>query len=298
MLKNVKLTVKLPALIVVMSVVTALITGVTTYWRAKNEVLILSEMKATGVTSGKDVQLRNYLNSIKEDLITVAAGEGVEITLKDFDRAYRAIGPGAAELLQKTFITDNPHPLGEKNKLERAENVDPRVAQYNEVHDVHHDTFNAMVNNKGYYDVFLFNSRGDNVYTVFKELDFGTNANKGKWKDTDFAEAFRASRELKEGEVKFFDFHPYGPSANAPASFIVTPIYDGEDNIGALMFQMPVSRINDIIKDTKGLLPDSHIFLVGEDHLIRAEVSDMPEAKILEMEFKNEFTEAAFAGKH
>ncbi len=112
MLKNVKLTIKLPALIVVMSIVTALITGVTTYWRAKNEILHLSEMKTSGITAGKDAQLKNYLDGIREDLVTVASGEGIEIALKDFDRAYRAIGSNPHEILQKTYITDNPHPLG------------------------------------------------------------------------------------------------------------------------------------------------------------------------------------------
>jgi methyl-accepting chemotaxis protein len=207
------------------------------------------------------------------------------------------MGSEAPDLLQKTFIDDNPNPLGQKNELERAENVDPRVADYNEAHEQHHDNYNNLVRVKGYYDVFLFNERGDNVYTVFKERDFGTNAANGKWKDSDFGEAFRASRNLKDGEVKFFDFKRYAPSNDVPASFMITPIFNEGKNVGALMIQMPVERISKIAIDTKGLYPDSHVVLVGQDGLARAEINDMDTGRILVEKFEGENVDKALAGE-
>ena len=41
-------------------------------------------------------------------------------------------------------------------------------------------------------DIFLFNQKGDLVYTVYKELDFATNLKTGRWADSNLAEVFRA----------------------------------------------------------------------------------------------------------
>ena len=70
--------------------------------------------------------------------------------------------------------------------------------------------------------------------------------------------------------MSFYDFTPYAPSGNAPASFISAPVTDTSgDIIGVLAFQMPIDRINKILEQTKGLGKSGESILVGTDFLVR-----------------------------
>ncbi|MBF0519430.1 MAG: cache domain-containing protein, partial [Nitrospirae bacterium] len=109
-----------------------------------------------------------------------------------------------------------------------------------------------------YYDMFLVDADSGNiVYTVQKNLDFGTNLKAGPYSDSSLGKAFDIVVKSKEkGFTKIMDYDPYAPSNNAPAGFIAAPIFDGDKKIGVLAFQLPIGRINDIMtndKDWKGV---------------------------------------------
>ena len=52
--------------------------------------------------------------------------------------------------------------------------------------------------------MFLINKNGDVVYTVFKELDYGTNMKHGQWKDTDIAKVYNQVANNPNKEVTAF----------------------------------------------------------------------------------------------
>jgi len=63
-------------------------------------------------------------------------------------------------------------------------------------------------------------------------------------------------------------------SYNAPAAFIASPIFDGDEKIGVLIFQMPIDRINNIMTNNHnwksvGLGESGETYIVGEDSLLR-----------------------------
>ena len=116
---------------------------------------------------------------------------------------------------------------------------------------------------------------GHVAYTVFKEVDYGTSLLTGPYKDTNFAQAYKAAASAKDKDfVKLVDFEPYHPSYNAPASFISSPIFDGDEIIGVLLFQMPIDKINDIMTNKHqwakvGLGQSGETYIVGDDFLLR-----------------------------
>jgi sigma-B regulation protein RsbU (phosphoserine phosphatase) len=80
------------------------------------------------------------------------------------------------------------------------------------------------------------------------------------------------------------DFDNYLPSYNSSAAFIGTPIYDNEQKIGVIVFQLPVDRINNIMTDNGqwekiGLGKSGETYLVGRDSLLRTQSRFLMEDK-------------------
>jgi len=124
----------------------------------------------------------------------------------------------------------------------------------------------------GYYDIFLVDiDSGDIVYSVFKELDYSTSLIDGPYADTNFGQVFRDAAKLNKGQVTFVDFAQYRPSYEAPASFIASPIFEGDERTGVLIFQLPLDRITNVMSERAGLGETGETYLVGQDYLMRSD---------------------------
>ncbi|MGD8453229.1 MAG: methyl-accepting chemotaxis protein [Phycisphaerae bacterium] len=171
--------------------------------------------------------------------------------------------------LQHAYIRTNPNPLGSKHLMDRA----PDESSYSKVHGHVHPIVRNYLEKFGYYDIFLVDSEtGHVVYSVFKELDFGTSLIDGPYANTNFGEAFRAANAATDGStVILADYAQYAPSYEAPASFIASPIYDGQEKVGVAVFQMPIDRLNAIMGERSGLGETGETYLVGPDQLMRSD---------------------------
>jgi methyl-accepting chemotaxis protein len=153
--------------------------------------------------------------------------------------------PDIAMNLQYQYIAANPHPLGSKNNLERANDG----TRYSELHGALHPYLRTALRQFGLYDIFLVEPRnGTIVYTVFKELDFATSLVDGPFARSRLGEAFRLSWALdKPGVVALTEFGEYLPSYNDQAAFLGTPIFEGNRKIGVLVVQVPIDKINAVM---------------------------------------------------
>jgi len=171
--------------------------------------------------------------------------------------------------LQYSYISNNPHPLGSKDTLDTA----AEDTSYNQLHEKLHPVVRSYLKKFGYYDIFLVDpATGDIVYSVFKELDYTTSLTNGPYAGTNFGEAFRgAARASSRDDVILVDFEQYLPSYEAPASFISSPIFDGNELIGVAIFQMPLDRITQIMSGRAGLGDTGETYLVGPEGLMRSD---------------------------
>ncbi|MBG7610487.1 MAG: SpoIIE family protein phosphatase, partial [Anaerolineae bacterium] len=176
-------------------------------------------------------------------------------------------------LMQTLYISNNENETGEKENLSNPGDG----SSYSSVHETYHPIIRDYLSAFGYYDIFLVDvsSGGHIVYSVFKEVDFGTSLADGPYSDTNFGRVYRTALDAEEKDfVMLVDFEPYHPSYNAPAAFIASPIFDGDEKIGVLIFQMPIDRINNIMTNNQnwkavGLGESGETYLVGEDFLLR-----------------------------
>ena len=169
--------------------------------------------------------------------------------------------------LQYQYISANPNPLGSKENLDAASDG----SKYSELHKKLHPIVRGYLQEFGYYDIFLCDlESGDIVYSVFKEMDFTTSLIDGPYAKTNFGEAFRlAAAAQNDQEIFLVDYDNYTPSYEDPASFISSPIYDGDKKIGVAIFQMPIARISSILDERTGLGESGETYAVGTDNLFR-----------------------------
>ncbi|MEN0110175.1 MAG: methyl-accepting chemotaxis protein [Planctomycetota bacterium] len=185
--------------------------------------------------------------------------------------------------LQHAYIRGNTHPLGSKHLLDTAD----QATDYGRLHAVLHPVVRSYLDKFGYYDIFLIDdASGDIVYSVFKELDYSTSLRNGPYADTNFARAFLAATNLPKGETSFVDFEAYSPSYEAPASFIATPVFDGDQRLGVAVFQMPVDRIKAIMASHDGMGDSGESLLVGPDFRTRSDSRLAPETHSLDASFR------------
>jgi len=179
----------------------------------------------------------------------------------------------AGALLQSIYIADNPNPVGQKHQLTYLEDT---AIDYIKSHNEFHPLFKDYLEKFGFYDIFLVdNKTGNVIYSVFKEVDFGTSLKTGAFSNTNFSAVYESAIGANDNDfVSVVDFEPYKASYNAHAAFMSTPIFDGEECIGVLVFQMPIDRINNIMTNRQkwknvGLGETGETYLVSEDYTLR-----------------------------
>ncbi|WP_296590008.1 methyl-accepting chemotaxis protein [Roseibium sp.] len=280
---------KIPAMVVGAAAVVGVGIGVASYLTSSASVHELTKERLLAAANTGADEIHAYLENIEHQLVLIAEHPGTVAAVNEFSDiwdTWMQSGGDPVASLQAAYIMDNPHPTGEKDKLYKADTG----SAYDAAHENYHKWFHKLQKDEGYYDVFLFDTKGNLVYSVFKELDYATNFNEGggKWADSDLGVVYREATKITEhSDVAFTDFAPYGPSYDAPASFMAHPVVDGDGKtVGVLAFQMPVDRFNELMRHNLGLGETGELALIGEDGYMRndskstADVNDILTTKL------------------
>ncbi|MPQ76581.1 methyl-accepting chemotaxis protein [Hydrogenovibrio sp. JE_KL2] len=185
----------------------------------------------------------------------------------DLDKLFSEMDSSAISA-QYLYLASNPYPVGQKNKMLTAKKDE---SPYSDFHSLNHAYFNRYLKNFGLFDIFVISNDGRVGYSVYKNLEFGTDLNKGPWKNSGLAQAYRMAKKLKKGEVYLEDFALYTPFYDAPSSFIATPIFDDDGRQGTLVFQLPLDKITQVMSVRSGMGKTGESYLVGPDGLLRSD---------------------------
>lgn len=282
--RRVSLTAKIA---VAMAVATLLPTVIATIISSNVVADALTESASSGlygVAESRMETITRYSDTIATQVVTVADSAQTLEAVAAFTSSYAEVGSDA---VRSGY-------LGTAGEV--TDNGDGSV--WSATSAAFHPWFREFQVEFDYYDVFIFDTEGNLVYTVFKEDDFGNNFVTGPYATSGLGEAFRAAIELRHGEVYWTDFEPYAPSADAPAAFIASPIYQGgTEPIGVLAFQMPLDQIAEIMQSTAGLGETGEAYLVGEDYLMRTQSRFSEENTILERKVETDQVSRALAGE-
>lgn len=303
---------KLIIVLLTVSSISILVTAYLGYRSGRANLTDRAFSQLTSLRTSKAYQIESYVRTIRNHIQTLSEDPSVMGAMKDFTQAYQeletiaedpAIKPKLSDYYQKEFlprmakteqgspvlgaflpesvaanylqyyyIAANPHPVGEKDSLNRAKDG----SRYSEIHGRIHPTFRNIIKNFGYYDMFLIDPQGTIVYTVYKETDFTSNLTTGAYNESNLARLVATVRRTREkGFAHITDFEAYVPSYGAPAAFIAVPIFDQSKFIGVLAVQVPVDEVNNVMTGNQnwkadGLGKSGETYLVGEDYLMRS----------------------------
>lgn len=179
--------------------------------------------------------------------------------------------PGVARILQSLYISENPNPDGKKQALDQA----PDESLYSHHHERFHPIYRNYSNRFGFHDLMLIAPDGAVVYSVAKEFEYATNLLTGPYKDTNLARVFENAKAAENSDRSFIvDFEHFEPSNNIPAAFVASPIYNDDQLVGVLVFQLSILKINSIVTvmgqwEEIGLGKTGQILLVAKDRTLR-----------------------------
>jgi methyl-accepting chemotaxis protein len=314
MFKNLKIKAKISITMAFLVIITTLTIGWISYDLSRQSLEDAVFGQLTSIRSTRKKSIENYFNSIENLVVSMSQDKTVTDGLTELGNAFAALKPNEAFpdfitakeslekyynsslipaisknmgghfdgssifpkstttiFLQAEYITNNPNPTGSKQLLDKGTSF----IDYNRLHEIYHPGFRNVVDKFGLYDLFLVDMNGNIVYTNFKEVDFATNLLTGAYQNSNLAQSFKASLNAPKGKATLTDFAQYVPSYGAPASFISAPVYKGATQIGAILFQMPVSQINSVMTGNNlwkddGLGESGETYLVGSDGKMRS----------------------------
>ncbi|MBF7073244.1 methyl-accepting chemotaxis protein [Glaciecola sp. MH2013] len=203
-----------------------------------NAFLSYSNQRAA-LSSAEERALQSYYENDFAQLYEERNGEALAKPLSLVN-----ILSDTSKRLQYDFIAGSSFNIGQKDRLIRLANT----SKYAEIHQNNHPDIKRFLEEYGYYDIFIVDTSGNVVYSVFKELDFATNLQNGPYSQSGIAEAFnKAAMAKKPGEVFHSSISSYLPSYDAYAGFLSSPIFRKGQVIGVLIFQIPLDRINNVL---------------------------------------------------
>ncbi|ADZ91653.1 diguanylate cyclase domain-containing protein [Marinomonas mediterranea] len=294
MLKDMRITHKLPLVMIIFALISALTTGVVAYYHAVEAIEDQAESKLYALLESRKSSLDHYFDTIQRDIVYHSNSHLVKRALRDFGQAWEQLPDDKMTYLQTQYITLNPFPKGREASLLRAEDG----SLYSTSHEENHADFTAFIEAGAFYDVFLINKRGDVIYTAKKENDFATNLKDGPWSNSGLADVFNKVIEHPSSTLRFSDFSPHTPSQNAPAGFIATAVTDDDSQLlGVFVVQLSIEKLDKVMHVQAGMGNTGETYLVGKDHLMRSNSRFFEGRSILQIEVNTSPVNSALKGE-
>ncbi|MEP3048282.1 MAG: methyl-accepting chemotaxis protein [Roseibium sp.] len=260
----VKVSRKLPAIMVGIALICSAGVGAASYLSGAQSIRNLAEERLMGLAESRKDALLDYFATNRSLISGHASGKSLRAAFSDFDKNWSKYGDKAQATLTKIYVTDNPHPEGE-----RAELVKAGRKPYDKAHSKHHTSLREFAAANSFPELLLANPDGDVIYSVHKNADFAQNLNSAPWNETSVFSAYKAAIEGGPDEIHIVDTAPYVAAGDEPVGFFAAPISVGSKVIGVAVYQTPVAKINKMLGKYAGLGETGNVFLVNSDGVIQ-----------------------------
>ena len=268
---------KLPLAAAILTIVSIGVASIASLQIASRALEAKTTATLEAIADGRRNQVQTYLANVEQDLIATSQNNLLRMALEGFKFDWGFLGAGVTDELKKRYITDNPNPAGERQKLDTA-----NVSSYDQTHERYHAKFREMAESRGWEDFFLVDLNGNIIYSVNKNDDYATNLQSGPWKETGLGRVFQGIVGANEGiKTVFADYEPYAASNGAPAAFMGHALNAEMGIVGVVIIRMPSGRIADIMSNTAGLGETGETVLLNSDGYMISDSAKTPEVDTL-----------------
>lgn len=300
---------KLVALVLATTLASMLLTGILGFWVSSSSMQQAGYQQLTSFRNSRAEAIREHLEQLGDHVMTTSE---IRITiegLQAFTKAFNEL-PDINDIQKKKLMSyyessfvprlakylNSPtgaatyypaskaeryvkyHYVATPNETYKKFKDDAKDGSaWSDAHRRYHSRFARIANLFGYEDILLVDAKSGNVvYSVAKEEDLGTNLLSGPFRNTLVANLFRDIRDSRDPFFfSFTDFQHYAPSFGKPTMFVGTTVFDGNELIGVLIFQLDSDRIDNLMTSNRkwkeiGLGSSGETYLVGADKTFRS----------------------------
>ncbi|MGA7411499.1 MAG: response regulator [Bryobacteraceae bacterium] len=304
---------KLMLVLLGLGALTVLVTGYVSYKSSEQSLIKAVENQLTGLRRAKADQIEDYFHTLEGQVIAMSGDQEIVQATREFrdalwkldrfpvpadekaaiDAFYRdqflpklqSMMPlrskpeeyfprsSGANHLQYSYIVKNPFSRDRRRDFNEA----PGETEYDRVHAKYHPQLRRTVQELGWRDLYLIDDKtGRIVYSVAKDPSFGTSLESGPYKNSGLAKVFAMAEAAADRDAVFFsDFESFEPAMGAAAAFVASPIWDGRERLGVLVFQVSNAEFDRVVSGNRnwerdGLGKTGDTRIVGADFMLRS----------------------------
>jgi len=298
---------KLISLVLGASLVSLLLTGLLSFGVARNLLAEEGYERLTAIRNAQAVAIKETVEQLSDHVMTLSETRMTIDATKRFSEGFnqlQGLNANQEKALKTYYETIFIPKLKQKTEGEPAaatyypENPKERYLKYfylaegpaaistpgnekdsgswGQTFKEYHQRFARLAKLFDYEDIMIADIKSGNiVYSVTKQDDLGTNLLSGPYAESQAAKVFRAVKQSKDPFfLTFSDFEQYKPSYGLTTMFVGTTIFDGDDLVGALIFQINTGRLDRLMTANRqwkevGMGESGETYLVGEDSIFR-----------------------------
>ena len=310
-LQRISIQSKLILMLVLCTILAAAIVGGIAYETGRTSLRTGAFNRLTEIRESQKRTLDGQLSDLKNALVTYTHGVTTRAALKEFTAGFdqltdASITPDMTNAITSYYDffaketekysgvrldvaallpTSNAERYLQANYTARLPQDDQAIAMDDE-HDgsawsaanaKYQEFFREIVTRFAFEDALLIDSRGNVVYSAYKNTDLGTNILTGPYNGSKLRDAYlQAMSSNKADRVEFSDFEFYQPANMAPTAWMVAPVPATGKPDGVLALQFPITKINKLMTfdrkwEEAGMGATGETLLAGPDFLMRSD---------------------------
>ncbi|WP_339112944.1 methyl-accepting chemotaxis protein [Thioclava sp. GXIMD2076] len=260
---NMKIGVKLPLFLFTIALIALSVMAFTAY---RDSRALLEDAAIERLSHVADVQsdrVQEWEANIRSEVRNTIGSDIVREALRDFQNSWTRLGDGAADQIHSAYVTDNAYRAEDRWKL----NGSSDGSLYTKRHEKYHPLLLQMAQRAGFSDIFVVSAEGDILYSIEKADDFATNIIDGPFAGSNVGMLLQQALKASTENPLVSDASMHSADHSGTLSyFMAAPILDRAGEVkGALAFEIPLSGLDAILADNRGLQETGQSYLVTDD---------------------------------
>lgn len=288
---NLKLSIKLPLMLVAIAIVALSIMGAAAYRSAKALLEESGAQQLELTLASRMTEIENWTSQVDANMRARAANQTTVRALQDFRVALHVMGEDATQTVRALYPTENPFSEEARAKTEKSN----FLVEYTVHHARLHTAFVKQAEQWDINDLFLVDASGQVVYSLWKGPEFAENLNSAVLSGTQLARVTNAVLEAggTDLSVSPFEVTENGRSAEY---YIASAVLDRKkEPIGAVVAKVRTDRLNLILSRSGGLGETGLAYLADDTGTILNQLRGVDEPTVLSAKANDAVVQKALA---